>query len=385
MIGIGLSDARVAPGSKKKMKVLRNIATSIVVFALACLPAFAQKPGTSDQADMQMTTTSRQQLIDNLIKEINSSYVFPDMAKKIDASLREQQKRGVYNSITSAQKLSEVLTKELQATSKDRHLRVMYSEEVIPASKPSTAPAPDDVARKLAMMRTNNFGVEKIERLPFNIGYLELVGFAPAKDAADTVAAAMTVLTHTDALIIDLRNNGGGDAATVTLLASYLLDKRTRLNDFYYREDNRIEQRWSSDVIPGLRYGQKKDVYILTSKDTFSAAEDFTYALKNLKRVTVVGETTGGGANPGDDKRLLPHFSVFVPLGRSISPVTKSNWEGVGVTPDVSVCADDALRTAQLAILKKMAESEKNTSKLGGLKDRIAEVGTGNTASAKCR
>ena len=163
------------------------------------------------------------------------------------------------------------------------------------------------------------------------------------------------------------------------------LDKRTRLNDFYYREGNSIEQRWSSDVIPGFRYGQKKDVYILTSKDTFSAAEDFTYALKNLKRVTVVGETTGGGANPGDDKRLLPNFSVFVPLGRSISPVTKSNWEGVGVRPDVSVCADDALRTAQVAILKKMAESERNTSKLSRLKGRIAEVGTESTAGARCR
>lgn len=366
------------------MKVLHTIATSIVVSALACLPAFAQMPPASDPADMQMTAASRQQLIDNLINEVNSSYVFPDIAKKIDASLRKQQIRGVFDSITSAQQLSEVLTKELQATSKDRHLRVTYSEEVLPARKPNTAPSPDDVARRLAMMRSNNFGVEKIEHLPFNIGYLELGGFASAKYAADTLAAAMTVLAHTDALIIDLRHNLGGDAATSTLLASYLLDKRTHLNDFYYREGNRIEQRWSSDVVPGLRYGQKKDVYILTSKDTFSAAEDFTYALKNLKRATVVGETTGGGANPGDDKRLLPNFSVFVPLGRSISPVTKTNWEGIGVTPDVSVCADDALRTAQVAILKKMAESEKNTTRLSRLKERVAEVGTKNTGGAKC-
>lgn len=365
------------------MKVLRTIATSIVVFGLACSPGYAQMPDAADQADMQMTAASRQQLIDNLIKKVNSSYVFPDMAAKVDASLREQQKRGVYDSITSAQKLSEVLTRELQATTRDRHLRVMYSEEVIPERKPDTAPSADDVARKLAMMRSRNFGVEKIEHLPFNIGYLELNGFAPAKDASDTLAAAMTVLAHTDALIIDLRNNGGGDAGTVALLAGYLLDRPTRLNDFYYREGNRIEQRWSSDAISGLRYGQKKDVYILTSKDTFSAAEDFTYALKNLKRVTVVGETTGGGANPGNDLRLLPHFAVFLPLGRSISPITKSNWEGVGVTPDVSVRAEEAMRTAQVAILKKMAASEKNTSTLGRLKDRIAEVGSGNTASGR--
>ncbi len=367
------------------MKIIQAIAATIVVSALACSPALAQMPDTSDQADMQITAASRQQLIDNLIKEVNRSYVFPDIAKEIDASLREQQKRGIYSSITSAQQLAEVLTKELQATSKDRHLRVMYSEQVIPASKLSKEPTPDDVISKLAMMRYNNFGVEKIERLPFNIGYLDLVGFAPAKDAAQTLAAAMTVLAHTDALIIDLRNNFGGDAATSTLLASYLLDKRTHLSDFYYREGNRIEQRWSSDVVPGLRYGQKKDVYILTSKDTFSAGEDFTYALKNLKRATVIGETTGGGANAGDDKRLLPNFALFVPLSRLISPVTKTNWEGVGVTPDVSVCADDALRTAQVAILTKMAESEKNPAKLSRVKERIAEVATGNTARTTCR
>jgi hypothetical protein len=208
-------------------------------------------------------------LIDSLVKEINNSYVFPDMAKKVDATLREQQKRAVYDNMTSAQQLSEALTRELQATTRDRHLRVTYSEQVIPESKPAAKPSPDEAARRLAMMRSSNFGVEKIEHLPFNIGYLDLVGFASAKDAAATIAAAMTVIAHTDALIIDLRNNGGGDAAAVAQLASYLLDKRTRLNDFYYREGNRLEQRWSLDAVPGLRYGQKKDVYILTSKDTF--------------------------------------------------------------------------------------------------------------------
>ena len=367
------------------MRILQAIATGIIVSALALAPAAAQVLGSSRQADMQITAASREQLIESLIRVVNESYVFPDMAKRVDAAVRKQRRRGVYDGISSAQQLAEVLTYELQATTGDRHLRVTYSPEVIPEREPGAEPSPKARADRLAMMRSANFGVEKIERLPFNIGYLELVGFAPAKDAADTLAAAMTVLAHTDALIIDLRNNRGGDAASVTLLASYLLDERTRLNDFYYREGDRIEQRWSSDVVAGLRYGEKKDVYILTSKETFSAAEDFTYALKNLKRVTVVGETTGGGANPGDDRRLLPNFSVFVPLGRSVSPVTKSNWEGVGVNPDVSVCADDALRTAQMAILRKMAEAEREMATLDHLRNRIAEVGARNTAGAMCR
>lgn len=333
---------------------------------------------------MQMTAASRQQLITNLIKEVNNSYVFPDMAKKIDASLHQKQKRGAFDTITSARRLSDVLSNELQAISKDKHLRVMYSEAVIADRKSYDERSPEEAASYLSMMRSNNFGVEKIERLPFNIGYLELTSFARAKEMADTLAAAMTLLGHTDALIIDLRNNGGGDAAAVTLLASYFFDKRVQLNDFYYREGNRNEQRWSADVVPGLHYGGTKPVYVLTSKDTFSAAEDFTYAIKNLKRATVIGETTAGGANQGDDKRLLPNFSVFVPLGRAISPITKTNWEGVGVMPDISVCAKDAFTTAQVSILKKFAASKKNPGELDYLNKRIGELSAGNIGSVGC-
>ncbi|MEW6371852.1 MAG: S41 family peptidase [Pseudomonadota bacterium] len=366
------------------MKALHTIAATLLVSALACTAALAQAPGASGQADMRMTGASRQQLIDRLAEEVTGKYAFPDMANKAGASLRARHKRGAYDGMTSARQLSEALTQELQATTGDRHLRVSYSEEPIPASRPQAAPTPEDSVRRLAIMRSGNFGVKKIEHLPFNIGYLELEGFAPAQDAADTLAAAMTVLAHTDALVIDLRNNSGGDAATVTLLASYLFDKRTRLNDFYYREGDRLEQRWSADVVPGLRYGQKKDVYILTSRHTFSAAEDFAYALKNLKRATIVGETSSGGANPGMDVRLLPNFSVFLPLGRAVSPVTKTNWEGVGVKPDVAVCAADAMRTAQVAILARMAQSENDTARAGRLRERIAELGAGHTTDATC-
>lgn len=229
-------------------------------------------------------------------------------------------------------------------------------------------------------MKARNFGVERVERLPFNIGYLDLHGFLPAKAAADTIGAAMTVLTNTDTLIIDLRKNGGGDPATVAMLASYFLDERTHLTDFYYRTGDRTEQMWSSDAVNGARYGQKKDVYILTSKDSFSAAEDFSYVMKNLKRATLVGETTGGGAHPGDVARLSDHFAIFVPNGRVISPITKTDWEGVGVTPDLASTAEDAFKTAQLAILKKIASTEKNPGRLERLNARMAAVNADSTA-----
>lgn len=354
------------------MRIKHTLA--IVLGALACIPAFAQMPGHADQADMVLTAPARQQVIDNLIREIHSSYVFPETAARASAALREQQRRGTYDGITSANRLSQVLTSELQALAKDRHLSVLYSEVAIPEKRPHGQIAPEERARRLAVLREENFGVEKIERLPFNIGYLELTRFAPARDAADTIAAAMTVLAHTDALIIDLRKNTGGDLASAVLLASYLFDKRTHLYDFHHRKDNRFEQTWTSDVVPGLRYGEKRAVYVLTSKETFSAAEYFSDALKNLKRGTIIGETTGGGANAGDIIRLAPNFAAFVPLSRSVSPLTKTNWEGVGVTPDITVTADDALNAAQLAILGKMAASENDASRLERLKDRLASI-----------
>lgn len=363
----------------------KSILASLLLSAIAFAPAIAQPPGGRDQPDMTIDSAQRKQVIDAMLAELHKSYVFPEQAKKVDAVIRQHQKRGDYDSITSAEKLSKTLTEHVYAQTKDKHLRMFYSAKPLPPEMGDKKETPEEHAEMVKMLKTQNFGVERLERLPFNIGYLQLNGFAPAKDAAETIAAAMTVLTHTDSLIIDLRKNGGGDPATVTLLASYLLDERTHMTDIYMRKNDKTEQMWSSDVVPGARYGQKKDVFILTSKHSFSAAEDFSYAMKTLKRATIIGETTGGGAHPGDVMRLTNNFAMFVPNGRSIGPVTKTNWEGVGVAPDVSVSAEDAMKTAQIAILKKIAAGEKPGPKLDRINARIAKVDSENTAGTMAR
>jgi C-terminal processing protease CtpA/Prc len=199
-----------------------------------------------------------------------------------------------------------------------------------------------------------NYGFDKVERFPGNIGYIELRGFTDAENGAATVAAAMTFVTNTDALIIDLRRNGGGSPEMVALISSYLFAEPVHLNSLYWREGDRTEDFWTRKDVQGKRY-LGKDVYILTSKQTFSAAEEFSYNLQNLKRATIVGETTGGGAHPGGMHRVMSDFAVFVPSGRAINPITKKNWEGVGVIPEIPVPADQALTVARLTALKKAA------------------------------
>lgn len=132
----------------------------------------------------------------------------------------------------------------------------------------------------------------------------------------------------------------------VAFVASYLFAKKTRLNDIYERKSNKTTQSWTNPAVPGKKLATQP-VFVLTSHDTFSAAEDFSYGLKNLKRATIVGETTGGGAHPTMGVRLDDHFMIRVPTGRSISPITKTDWDGTGVEPDVKVPADQALETAK--------------------------------------
>jgi retinol-binding protein 3 len=237
--------------------------------------------------------------------------------------------------------------------SHDKHLRVGYSAAVLPPMPPRGATPPPPPPEAFEWARQINYGFERVERLAGNIGYLDLRQFGPPPLIGDAAAAAMTFLANASAVIIDLRQNGGGSPDAVALLASYFFDgPPVRLNDIYDRPTNETRQFRTLPYVPGKRLADK-DLYILTSARTFSAAEDFTYALKNLKRATIVGEVTGGGAHPVAPHRLGDHFMIGVPSGRSISSITNTDWEGIGVEPDIKVPAAKALATAHLKALEK--------------------------------
>jgi C-terminal processing protease CtpA/Prc len=222
--------------------------------------------------------------------------------------------------------------------------------------------------------RLQNYGFARVERLPGNVGYLDLRSFANAAIGGETAAAAMTLLAHTSALIVDLRQNGGGWPEMVALLTTYLFDQEVvHLNSMYFRQSDKTQQFWTLPYVPGSRFGGKKPVYVLTSNHTFSGAEEFAYNLKQLKRATIIGETTGGGAHPGDVFTLTPHFLVFIPTGRAINPISQENWEGTGVIPDVAVPQEEAFDVALIAALKAIS-AELRTPSTGPLAQLSTEV-----------
>lgn len=350
---------------------------TMIRLAVVCLLALSAGNVTlaqPEQPDLTIDAAARTQVIDGILKRLNESYVFPEVAKKMEQSIRERVDKKEYDQITSAKQFATTLTNNLQAISNDKHLRVRYSHESIPERGPRSEPTAEEREQRRRDLNWMNHGFVKVERLRGNIGYLEFVNFMDPELGADTVAAAMNFVNSTDALIIDLRGNGGGSPHMVALICSYLFGPEpVHLNDLYWREGNRTDEFWTRKEVAGKRY-LNKDVYVLISKRTFSGAEEFTYNLKNLKRATIVGETTGGGAHPGGGFRISEHFGMFVPTGRAISPITKTNWEGTGVTPDVSVPTDQAFVVARLMALKKSLATLTNPDFKEGVQDEIAKL-----------
>jgi retinol-binding protein 3 len=313
--------------------------------------------------DIQLDAATRKKTIDDIATKLTEYYVYPDVAAKMIAAVREHQKKGDYKSITDGNEFADALSRDLRAVSHDRHLFVAYNPFTVPQQPGSASgphgPSPAEQARFRTMLEQQNCTFSKLELLNHNIGYIKFDAFPPPDICGPTVVAAMNFLAHTDALIFDLRNNHGGDPNMVDFMVSYLFQHPTHINDLTNRHDNETHQYWTLPWVLGPRF-VNQPVYVLTSHETFSGGEEFTFDLKTQKRATIVGETTGGGAHPVQGMPAGDHFTIGVPFGRPINPVTKGDWEGNGIEPDVRVSAAEALSKAEKLAADKLATQSKS-------------------------
>jgi len=325
--------------------------------------------GLQAQSD-RITPVQQAQVINKLADLIKDKYVFPPRALEAGTFLRSQLAKGVYAKLDKTEDFCNRVTTDLQSVTHDKHLRVGEKPQ------PVRTQGPEDALQELHQLgqdAANNFGFAKVERLPGNVGYVELTGFAPAESAGATAVADMDFLANSDALIIDLRHNHGGEPSMIQLISSFLFREPTHLNDLYWREGERTVQFWTLPYVPGKNMAGTP-VYLLTSSGTFSAAEEFANDLKVLKRATVIGETTGGGANPGSFFDLGSGLQVFIPTGRAVNPLTGTNWEGVGVEPDQKVSARFALHVAYKTALQKILAITKDAQQKTDIAWALVEV-----------
>ena len=297
------------------------------------------------------------ELVGRISALLREKYVYPEIAENMVTFVEGKMASGEYERVTTALEFAETLTSDLQEISKDLHLRVVFDPKRAEQLLKSPDQRGDADQREIERARKHNFGFKRVEQLKGNVGYLDLRHFFDPRIAGETAAAAMRFLAESDAVIVDLRHNGGGNPNMVQLLCSYFFgsERPVHLNSIYSRPKDKTWQYWTLPYVPGKRMPEVA-LYVLTSGHTFSGAEEFVYNMTHLQRGTIVGEKTAGGCNPASIEVLSRGFFMAVPHGTSINPVTQGNWEGVGIQPHIETAQEAALETAHLRACQELIE-----------------------------
>lgn len=350
---------------------------ALTLTLLLCLTPFAVAMAQGGPPPAKpIDAVARRAVIAELGTQLQANYVYPDIATQVAVSLKAKEASGGYATASDTDAFAKALAKDLSSLGKDLHFDVAYDPEFRPRPAGQDLPSAAEIEQDRKAVARYGYGLGRVQRLPGNVGYLEVRGFGPTEAVAEALSAAITVLSGTDALILDLRRNGGGQPTTVAYLLSHFfpLGDERHLNDLYNRPEDTTRQYWTSAAVMP-RY--TRPIYVLTSARTFSGGEECAYDLQTQKRATLVGETTGGGANPGDMVPIGHGFIAFIPTGKAINPITKTSWEHVGVKPDIAVPAAEAQKTAHAAILKDLIAAAKDSDEKAELQETLAKVEAG--------
>ncbi len=359
-------------GPIRLTRALFMITTVLLAFS-------AGSPRADDDA---LTASDRQEVIENLAGQLRENYIFLDVAENLAAILEKKNRNGDFRDFADPRGLAGALTDVMREETGDLHFAAMYDRN-FPAEfveegeeegeEGGESPGESDPERG-ERLRRMNYGFEKIERLKGNVGYLDLRMFAKPAYAAETAVAAMNYLAGSDALIIDLRQNGGGSPGMIQLILSYLYDgDPIHFNSFYNRSQDSRKQFWTLPYVPGKKMADV-ELYVLISGFTGSAAEEFAYDIQTLERGTLIGRTTAGAAHPGGMFPLGNHMAAFISTGRAINPVTGTDWEGVGVKPDVDMPEEEALEHAHTLALRHILETSTDPAHRADLEWEISSM-----------
>ena len=316
---------------------------------------------------------SHAEVVQALSEKLRAYYIFPDIGEKISNGLKKHFDDGDYNDLTEEEFFAYALTTHMQEICHDEHLWVKWHSEPLPDEKEALRMSKEWSEEQRLQAKLNNYGFYKVQRMAGNIGYVDIHYFHRPSWGGDIAVAAMNFLANMGAIIIDLRRCLGGYPEMISLISSYLLgEEPVQLGRIYWRDDDTTQQYWTLPYVPGERLNNQP-LYILVSKETFSAGEGFAYDMQARKRGIIIGEKTDGGAHPGASYRLNQHYEAFIPIGCVTHPITKQNWEGSGVNPDVLVSSEQALMLAHKMALKSIIESLGNPPS-GPLKILLAEA-----------
>ena len=319
----------------KTFAIAGLLATSALTCAVAPHLASAQAPPTAAQPAPVFDAAAKRDAIVAAAKLLTDDYIYPDMGAKAAAQLTQNLSAGKYDAITTPAAFADQLTQDLQGLTHDKHMIARSDDQMRDTLLPSLPPP-------------NFYGFVQADRLKGNVGYIKLDGFMPKPLSRQGADKVMGLLASTDALIIDMRGNDGGDPAAVSYLVSFFFDGKTpiHVNDIVWRDPGTTDYErhvFSTEPTP-VSY-LNKPVYLITGPHTISGGEEFAYDMQTLKRATLLGEATGGGANPANGQPIGPGLTLFVPSGRAENPITHTNWEGKGVSPDVTTPAAQSFFT----------------------------------------
>lgn len=302
---------------------------------------------------MDIDDKTKAKIVEQIAELLSEKYIFPEISLKIADHLRGAIEECAPLLTFPPAEFAAALTQDYLSMAQDTHLQLDYDPDRASGGNNTE----ELMKRHSEHIRRYNFEFSRVERLAGNIGYLSIHGFPPPEVAGQVAAGAMAFVANTQALIFDIRGNGGGTPEMVQLLISYLVeDVPQPLSGIYYRATG---QTRTFQTLPELSGTRMPDVpvYVLVDRQTHSAAEAFAYDLQALKRATIIGERTRGGAHLVDFIPFQNTFVLMLPIARAVNPITGGNWQGSGVSPDIEVPSEGALRVAHERVLHQLLES----------------------------